>query len=85
MKIKKAGTVRDLRRWRRYERTKDYVFGYFRGCAVNVWFDENDRLYAIVTDQDGYTLCDGWAPEDVFTLDDAVAWALKGSLLEGGS
>lgn len=72
---------RDLRKWRHYGRTNDRVFGYFKGCAVNVWLDEDDRFYAIVTDQGGHTLCDGYVSEDVSTLDEAVTWALKGSLL----
>ena len=58
-----------------------YFHGTYRGCSVSIERESDGRIYIIVKGLDGGSMYDGWAPDNVNTIDDAKREAIRGSCL----
>ena len=71
------------------EHTSTRFDGRYKGYDISVWLDEEDyepedcRYYITVTNPEVSfgTAYDGWAPEEIDNLEDAIKEALRGACL----
>lgn len=59
----------------------EHFYGTHKGATLDIQLDDDDRWYIIVKWKDGSYMYDGWAPENVRTLKEAKAEAVRGACL----
>ena len=59
----------------------NHFHGTHKGATLEIELDEDDCWYIIVRWKDGGLLYDGWAPDNIFTLEQAKAEAVRGACL----
>ncbi|MFP5514082.1 MAG: hypothetical protein ACLGJC_13455 [Alphaproteobacteria bacterium] len=67
---------------RTISKSRDHFHGTHKGATVTIDREADGRFYIVVTDHGGSSLYDGWAPENVTTMQDAKKEALRGSMLD---
>jgi hypothetical protein len=65
------------------ETTPEHLHATHKGANIHIDREDDGRFYIIVTWKDGSTMYDGWAPEGVGSMEDALKEALRGSMLGG--
>jgi len=66
---------------RNIERTEDEFHATHKGGEIFIEREDDGRFYIIVKWKDGGSLYDGWAPEVIETMDDAIKEAVRGACL----
>lgn len=61
------------------KKTKDSFSGFYKGYSIEIDRDKDTQTFYIqVYSDDGY-LYDGWADDDITSIDDAIQEAIKGA------
>jgi len=64
------------------ERTDTHFFGHYKGAAIQVDLnDDEDNYYILVWDKSGVLNYDGWAGDNIQTMDEAILEAISGAML----
>lgn len=66
------------------EETLSSITFSYKSHEFHIFIDddrEDGCLYCVGTYKDGSIVADGWLPEDIHEWEDAIEWALKGTLL----